>query len=505
MSEYAKIALGQEVFSHEVSPQFDTYSGVEIIVDEDTVIVWPTNDNQRNAGRVLRIENSAGTLAQAKAILVALQSNGFQYQPYTATGALLNPAAELGDGVTVNGIYSGIYKMSRSYSSLMSADIEAPYDEEIDHEYPYEPKQDRIYKREIAENKAQISITQTQIEAEVTRASAAEGNLSSRITATADAITSEVARAKGAESNLSSTITQTANEITASVVSRSGGSRSSFAWSLQSDHWALASNDNTVFYCDSTGVRVSGQITAKTGYIGDGSNGFRITATAIYNGRNSLNDGTHNGVYIGTDGISLGKGAFKVTDTGAVTASNLKITGGSISIGDNFRVSNTGAVTANNLKITGGEISIGSNFRVSNNGDVTANNMTLNGTLNVGGQYITADALRQGAQSAYNNGSYWSGGSGWGYSYGDATQYGASGATYFNANHIFAKGGLTVQGSGGASFWTNVTIGSGYNCYLEGWLRYRSHWVYEETITYVSDINMFGDPEYKTQKVLTWV
>ena len=112
----------------------------------------------------------------------------------------------------------------------------------------------------------------------------------------------------------------------------------------------------------------------------------------------SLTDTTHNGIYIGTNGIALGKGAFKVTTAGAVTATNLAITGGSIRIG--------------------------SNFSVSSSGNVSANNMTLTGTLTVGGSTITAADLRLGAQRAnggYNNwNSAYSSTSAGGYCYGGA-------------------------------------------------------------------------------------
>ena len=59
--------------------------------------------------------------------------------------------------------------------------------------------------------------TASEIEAEVTRASNAEGKLSGRITVTADAITQEVTRAKAEEATLSGRITVTADQITAEV------------------------------------------------------------------------------------------------------------------------------------------------------------------------------------------------------------------------------------------------------------------------------------------------
>ena len=81
---------------------------------------------------------------------------------------------------------------------------------------------------------------------------------------------------------------------------------------------------------DSTNFKVTkdGVITAKSGTIG----GFTIGATNLYNNKNSLTSSS-NGVYIGIDGISLGSGStFKVTNNGQVNASNLNITGGSISL-----------------------------------------------------------------------------------------------------------------------------------------------------------------------------
>lgn len=67
--------------------------------------------------------------------------------------------------------------------------------------------------------KTTVSLKKTEdsIEAEVTRASNAEGELSGRITVTADQITQEVTRAKAEEATLSGRITVTAGEITQEV------------------------------------------------------------------------------------------------------------------------------------------------------------------------------------------------------------------------------------------------------------------------------------------------
>ena len=89
--------------------------------------------------------------------------------------------------------------------------------------------------------------------------------------------------------------------------------------------------DSKNFKIDSSGnVTISGNITASSGYIGNSSSGFTIGSTKLYNGKSTLTANTA-GVYIGTDGISLGTGStFKVTNAGEVTATNITATGGRI-------------------------------------------------------------------------------------------------------------------------------------------------------------------------------
>lgn len=449
LSDTSKTALGKEVSSLKVAPQFEAYSGVEIIVDEDTSY-FAGNQN----GRVLTIQNEWGTQAQANAILADLQAKGFQYQPYTADGAILNPAAEIGDGVTISDAYSGIYTISKKFGKLMKSDISAPQDEEVDHEFPYEPKQDRIYKREISEARASIAINASSIVAEVQRASAAEGNLSSRITQTANGLTAEISNRKSADTTLSSRITATANSITTEVnrataaegtlrssitqnansitakVDKTGGSSSSFAWELSASSWLLKSNGSTVFKVDRNGAEVKGKITATSGVIG----GFTIGSSSLYNGMNNINS-TESGVYVGTDGISVGGGKFKVTA----------------------------------------------------GGNVSAENMTLTGTLMIGGYPMSADDLRLGAaransgyngwNNAYswtsNNGGYCTGGVGNWYN----AQTTASNVSYFKCTTL-AAGSVSCSNLYGANLnGCKIQISGGsYSIYR----RYNSsfgHWV----------------------------
>ena len=74
-------------------------------------------------------------------------------------------------------------------------------------------------------------------------------------------------------------------------------------------------------------VSAAGALYSVSGLIGS----FHIGQTSLYNGMTSLDDTTNDGVYIGTDGIALGKGAFKVTAAGALNSTSGKIGGFDIS------------------------------------------------------------------------------------------------------------------------------------------------------------------------------
>lgn len=303
-----RINLLRRAGTLDIAPTFNTYSKVIIHIDDDTVV-----EAGNDLGRTLEVNNPFGTQELAEQMLAKLR--GYQYQPYYATGAFLDPAAEIGDGVAIKNTYGGIYQRERTFGRLMRADIAAPHDEEINHEYKFESPTERRFNRQFGNVKATLLIQAGLIEAKVSKESP-EG-------------------------------------------------QTSFSWSMDDTSHTWYANGRQIVQFNANGAEIDGKVTAREGYIGNGSTGFTIKATAIYNGVTGMNDTSHNGVYIGTDGIVVGKGAF----------------------------------------------------RADSNGNVSANNMTLTGTLNIGGSTITAAALRSGAQSAYNNGGYWSGGAAGGYNF----------------------------------------------------------------------------------------
>ena len=308
------IELGSKASTVDVSPTFDAYSKVIIHISDDTQVV--AGDD---SGRTLEIDNPFGNQEMADRMLASLQ--GSQYQPYAANGALLDPAAEIGDALNTETSYGGIYTRSRKFGRLMKADVSAPTDEEIDHEYKFESPTERKFKRTVGEVKASILLTNERIDLEVAERRAQGDSLSSQLSLTASAITAEVARATQAEGNLSASLSVQATEIAAKV-SSSGGSNSSFGWALTNNAHTWYSNNQEVMKITASGLIVNGEVNAKSGTIG----GFTIGASAIYNNISQFGGTQTNGVYLGTDGIQLGQN-FKVTSSGDVTASSLSLKG----------------------------------------------------------------------------------------------------------------------------------------------------------------------------------
>lgn len=136
----ADIDLGQKVGSLDVSPQLEAFGQVNISINNETSI-----HSSATSGRQLEFTNPWAT--QQIANDVRNRINGYQYQPLTANQAMLDPAAELGDGLTVNGTTSRLFQQEESFERRHLSTLAAPADEEIDHEYPYQSKVQREAKR----------------------------------------------------------------------------------------------------------------------------------------------------------------------------------------------------------------------------------------------------------------------------------------------------------------------------------------------------------------------
>lgn len=153
-------SIGKNASSLTVSKQFGAYSKVVINVDEETYY-----ESGNDTGRTLTIDCPWGTQAMADDLIAKLE--GYQYQPYEADDAILDPATELGDGLTVNGVYGGVFKLTIKSGALHTVNVAAPQDEEIDHEYQFTPSSERKIERRFATMQSELSVQAGEIAAKV--------------------------------------------------------------------------------------------------------------------------------------------------------------------------------------------------------------------------------------------------------------------------------------------------------------------------------------------------
>lgn len=238
-----------------------------------------------HSGREIEADNPFATNLPPLRLMWFRESlQGLSYQPYTSEGTLLNPAAEIGDAASMSGVYGGIYNRKVTFSPLMRANISAPTDEEVNHEYQFETQTEREFRRQDANVKASLEIQAGMIAAKVSR----RGGLNAT---------------------------------------------NSFSWELTEDghRWYANGNPTPVMEVTEKGLTVRGVIEALSGHIG----GFNIGSNSIHTDSitSFSQEGDAYGVYVGTDGIRLGS-AFKVGTDGILEARSINLTG-SIQFRDN--------------------------------------------------------------------------------------------------------------------------------------------------------------------------
>lgn len=159
-----------------------------------------------DTGRAIEKTLPWATQAMAESILRSLQ--GVEYQPFSGSDALLDPAAEVGDGITVGGVYSVLAKVGIIFDGLYTADIAAPGGDEVEDEYPYKSRSQRQEERKLARVRSSITKTAEQILLKVENEL---NGLSSSLDVELNSITSRV---EDAESGLSQTLRIAADGVT---------------------------------------------------------------------------------------------------------------------------------------------------------------------------------------------------------------------------------------------------------------------------------------------------
>lgn len=197
----------------------DAYFGIVIFCSSSKASSWSVDNikmtaNADKQSEILQAKCLWGTSDIARQILGTL--SGLRYRPFTGTGARLNPAAEIGDNIVIDGDGYALYSQTSNFNSEFVSNISAPYQEEVDHEFPYVPATERRFRREIKTLRAELNIQADQIEAKV---------------------------------------------------SQEHGNRS-FGWSLTDNNFTVFSGGSEVLKVTSAGASINGHVVATSGTIG---------------------------------------------------------------------------------------------------------------------------------------------------------------------------------------------------------------------------------------------
>ena len=149
-----KYYVGGDIISFADNGKYKPISRVTLLVDDENSLT-----SGDDTGMEVIASCPHATQPMVNALLQTMK--GYQYQAYEAGAANIDPAAELGDGVTVGGIYSPLSKISddgRGYAGISS-----PGEAEMEDEYPSDGYITQEFNRKIAETRSTITKTSEEI------------------------------------------------------------------------------------------------------------------------------------------------------------------------------------------------------------------------------------------------------------------------------------------------------------------------------------------------------
>lgn len=280
-----KVFLGTRMAQLDISPALEPVSKVILAVDNENAYV--AGDD---TGRTVELTCPYGTQAMADNILAALEN--VVYIPAQAQDAILDPAAELGDGITMGSVYTVLGQMDLEFDSLMTSDGGAPGQAEQESEYQYQSPVLSQINYEIAQTRSEITKTATEIRLEVENEL---DGLSASIDIQINSITSQITGLNGDISSLE----QTANSLQTQIRNAQGD---------------ISTIEQ---YVDSITLSVSNGSTSSTIQLKAGSTTIS-SANITFNGMVTFND-------LSTAGSTVINGA-NIT-TGTISADRINLTG----------------------------------------------------------------------------------------------------------------------------------------------------------------------------------
>ena len=156
-----KTYLGRSIEDFAPGIESKPITKVELLDENGDIVGVAGTDS----GKTLTAKNPDGTNEMAQAILAKV--SGYTHIGYEGQNAMIDPAAEIGDAVTVSGHYVPIVSTDSTFDSLLAVNISAPDADELDDEYPYKSKTQRQIERNMAVTRSLITKSAEEINLEI--------------------------------------------------------------------------------------------------------------------------------------------------------------------------------------------------------------------------------------------------------------------------------------------------------------------------------------------------
>lgn len=264
-----KFYVGRDLISFSDNGKYKPVSRITLRVDNENVVT--AGDD---TGVELVSDCPFATQEMADALLA--QYRGYVYQAYEAGAVNIDPAAELGDGLTADGHYSVISRTSDDGSGYPS--LSAPGEAEMEEEYPSAGPMTQEFNRKVSAVNSRISKTAEEIRLLVEQEVGELGDRYTELKVTLDGVTvtdaSGTTRIKGSSIETDTLYVNAANilgTLSAGQINVSGA----ITWNDLST--GLQSTVNSAYAKGENAETIAKQIAA-----GTYSGGTFIDGTTIY-------------------------------------------------------------------------------------------------------------------------------------------------------------------------------------------------------------------------------
>lgn len=302
-------------------------NGIQRPVSRVTLLLDDENAVTAGDDTGLEIVADCPHASRAMASAILSQVKGYQYRMFSADDAALDPAAELGDGVTAGGLYSVLSRLSDDGSGYSG--IAAPGEAELEDEFPTTGPMTQEFNRKLGTIRSSIRKTAEEITLLVEDTA---NEISSEFSVKLDSITSTIT---GLDGKVSS-IKQYVDNITMSVAN--GDTSSTIT--LKSGSAVISSQNITMkglvtFAGLSSGTTTIDGACIKTGQISaDRIDAGSLHVQKIYgsNFKMSVGESSSNTLCVGGDGRSWDYDTLRLFAHKEITLSSYNATATGVTV-----------------------------------------------------------------------------------------------------------------------------------------------------------------------------